>query len=73
MDKELQFWKQYSLQSNLNYHLKLYSLEFEGKRSISDGLKRFLIRTLEKDPTKRYTVDQMKKDEWVNEGFMPLA
>ncbi len=31
------------------------------------------MRTMEKDPTKRYTVEQMKKDEWVNEGFMPLA
>jgi hypothetical protein len=28
---------------------------------------------LEKDPSKRYTVEQMKKDEWINEGFMPLG
>lgn len=40
---------------------------------ISDGLKRFLTRVLDKDPTKRYTVDQMKKDEWVNDGMPSLA
>jgi [calcium/calmodulin-dependent protein kinase] kinase len=44
-------------------------LEFEGKRSVSDSLKRFLLKVLEKDPAKRYTLEQMKKDEWVNEGL----
>lgn len=48
-------------------------LDFEGKRSISEGLKRLLLCVLEKDPTKRYTLDQMKKDEWVNEGMTPLT
>ncbi len=28
---------------------------------------------MDKDPTQRITVEQMKKDDWVNEGFMPLA
>ena len=28
---------------------------------------------LEKDPNKRLTIEQMKKDEWVNEGMIPLA
>jgi hypothetical protein len=46
-----------------------FRLNFEGKRSVSDGLKRFLQRVLEKDPEKRYTIDQMKKDEWVNDGL----
>ncbi len=53
--------------------IQLAQLDFEGKRSVSDGLKRFLQRTLDKDPTKRYTIEQMKKDEWVNEGMFPLA
>jgi len=52
--------------------LILLRLNFEGKRSVSDGLKRFLQRVLEKDPEKRYTIDQMKKDEWVNDGLQPL-
>ena len=50
----------------------LYSLDFEGKRSISDGFKRFLLRVLEKDPSKRYTLEMMKKDEWINDGLPPL-
>lgn len=73
-DKESVFSKQSKQQSNFNvFSINFFSLDFEGKRSISEGLKRFLMRTMEKDPAKRYTVDQMKKDEWVNEGFMPLA
>lgn len=48
-------------------------LDFEGKRSVSDGLKRFLLKVLEKDPAKRYTLEQMKKDEWVNDGLQPLS
>ena len=50
-----------------------YRLDFEGKRSVSDGLKRFITRVLEKDAEKRYTIEQMKKDEWVNEGMHHLS
>ena len=48
-------------------------LDFEGKRSVSDGLKRFFLKVLDKDPAKRYTLEQMKKDEWINEGLQPLS
>jgi len=53
--------------------IQLAQLDFEGKRSVSDGLKTFLKRILEKDPYKRCTIEQMKKDEWINEGMIPLA
>ena len=40
---------------------------------MSEGLKKFLHKVIEKDLTKRYTIEQLKKDEWVNEGLQPLS
>lgn len=33
------------------------------------GLKLILLRMLDKDPKMRITVDQLKKETWLNDGF----
>ena len=35
-------------------------------RTISEGLKFFLMKMLEKDPQKRATIEQLMKDTWLN-------
>ena len=39
------------------------------KRNISDGLKRILLRMLDKNPLTRATLDELKKDKWLNDGY----
>jgi len=50
---------------------KIHSTNFKllDKRNISDGLKRILLRMLDKNPLTRITVDELKKDRWLNEGY----
>ena len=38
-------------------------------RDISDGLKRILLRMLDKNPLTRATLSELKKDEWLNQGY----
>ena len=40
-----------------------------GKREISEGLKFFLCKMLEKDPSKRASMEQLKKDVWLNSNL----
>ena len=40
----------------------------DGKREISEGLKFFICKMLEKDPKKRATLAQLKKDVWLNQS-----
>lgn len=44
-------------------------LKLLDKRQISDGLKRILLRMLDKNPLTRATLDELKKDKWLNEGY----
>lgn len=44
-------------------------LKLLDSREISAGLKNLLLRMLEKDPKKRATLDELKKDIWLNEGY----
>jgi len=41
----------------------------ETLRRISEGLKRILLRMLDKNPLTRATIDELKKDQWLNEGY----
>lgn len=44
-------------------------LQLQESREISDGLKRILLRMLDKDPKKRATLGELKRDAWLNEGY----
>ncbi len=37
-------------------------------RKISPGLRHLLMRMLEKDPTKRANIQELRENEWINEG-----
>ncbi|CDW79886.1 protein kinase domain containing protein [Stylonychia lemnae] len=39
------------------------------KRKISEGLRSILIGMLDKDPETRVTLPELKKNQWLNEGF----
>ena len=38
-------------------------------RAISDGLRNLLLNMLQKDPSARATLDELKRDKWLNQGF----
>jgi len=44
-------------------------LEMPSNRNVSDGLKEIIAAMLEKDPSKRITIAQLKENKWINEGF----
>lgn len=37
-------------------------------KPITDGLKNLIMKVLEKDPVKRATIEDLREDEWLNEG-----
>jgi serine/threonine protein kinase len=37
-------------------------------RKISGGLRNILMRMLDKDPLKRASVQELRENEWINEG-----
>lgn len=37
--------------------------------SVSDGLKDIIEQMLKKDPNERITIEQLKQNAWLNEGF----
>ena len=45
-------------------------LKISEKRHISEGLKNLLMQLLEKDPLKRIEIGEVKKNLWINEGFV---
>jgi len=45
-------------------------LEMKSKRNVSNGLQNLILSCLEKDIDKRITMSELRKNEWVNEGFM---
>lgn len=45
------------------------TLEMSTKRNISPGLENLILRCLEKDPLKRINMNELRKNQWVNEGF----
>ena len=64
---ELPFWAD----TELGVLEKIHSTDFkllEG-RNISNGLKRILLRMLDKNPLTRATLGELKKDLWLNEGY----
>lgn len=38
-------------------------------RQISEGLKDLISRMLDKSPRTRITIDEMKHNDWLNEGY----
>lgn len=38
-------------------------------RPVSEPLKNLIKRFLEKEPKQRATIEELKNNEWVNEGF----
>ena len=43
-------------------------VEFPETRKISDDLKELILQMLEKDPAKRITCKEIKKNKWMNKG-----
>ena len=43
-------------------------VEFPEDRKISNELKNLILQMLEKDPSKRITCKEIKKNEWLNKG-----
>jgi serine/threonine protein kinase len=41
----------------------------DDRKDVSPGLINIIKGMLEKDPSKRLTLDELKKDEWINQGF----
>ena len=41
----------------------------EDKRNISNGLKDLLLSMLTKDEEKRASIDDLRANKWINEGF----
>lgn len=80
---ELPFWAESDLAILEVIHKT--ELKLEGNRrlkgggegvaaNVSEGLRQLVLRMLEKDPAKRITVDELKANQWVNEGYLvPLS
>lgn len=64
---ELPFWADTELGVLEEIHKT--DLKLLDKRHISDGLKRILLRMLDKNLLTRATLDELKKDKWLNEGY----
>ena len=47
-------------------------VELSDVRNISEGLQSLTLRLLEKDPSKRITIEQIKENEWLNEGYKTM-
>ncbi len=64
---ELPFWAE----TELGVLEKIHEMDLKllDKRRISDGLKLVLLRMLDKNPLTRATIDELKKDKWLNEGY----
>lgn len=64
---QLPFWAE----TELGVLEKIHSadLKLPEGRLVSDGLKRILLRMLDKNPLTRATLDELKKDTWLNEGY----
>jgi len=49
-------------------------LKFSEDRKISVGLRTLLECMLEKDPSKRPSIDKLRENYWINEGYeVPLS
>ena len=44
-------------------------MSFPNREGVSQGLKDLISRMLEKSPSSRITIDQIKNNEWINEGY----
>lgn len=64
---ELPFWAETEIGVLEKIHQT--DLKLSEKRNISDGLKRLILRMLDKNPLTRATLDELKKDRWLNEGY----
>jgi serine/threonine protein kinase len=64
---ELPFWADTELGVLEEIHKT--DLKLLDKRHISDGLKRILLRMLDKNLLTRASLDELKKDKWLNEGY----
>jgi calcium/calmodulin-dependent protein kinase kinase 2 len=49
--------------------IKADPLVFKTNRNISDGLRNLITVMLEKDHEKRASLDELLKNEWINEGY----
>lgn len=64
---QLPFWAE----TEIGVLEKIHSTDLQllESREISDGLKNILLRMLHKDPLKRATLAELKRDQWLNEGY----
>lgn len=64
---ELPFWSE----TELGILEKIHStdLKLPSTREVNDGLKRLLLRMLDKNPLTRATMEELKRDPWLNEGY----
>ena len=56
-------------ETDLFQHILNDELVFPSSRSISEGLRSLIAQMLEKNPTRRITIEQMKTNAWLNEGY----
>jgi serine/threonine protein kinase len=64
---ELPFWAETELGVLEKIHQG--DLKLLDTRAVSDGLKRILLRMLDNNPLTRATLDELKKDPWLNQGY----
>ena len=64
---ELPFWSDTEI--GIFDTIKNQELKFDKGRNISEGLKELLKKMLEKDPNQRITINELKREKWLNEGF----
>ena len=64
---ELPFWAETEIELLERIHNT--DLKLLEKRNISQGLKNVLLKMLDKHPETRITLNDLKKDKWLNEGF----
>lgn len=50
----------------------MFRVIIPSERKLSDGIQNLLLKMLEKDPKKRYKIEDIIKDPWINEGLESL-
>ncbi|KAL7152194.1 hypothetical protein ABFS83_04G080500 [Erythranthe nasuta] len=56
----------------MNMYKKIYKGEFRCPNWMSSGLKRFLSRLLDTNPSTRITIDEIKRDPWFRKSYREI-
>eukprot|EP00347_Sterkiella_histriomuscorum_P005259 403357278 len=65
---ELPYWAETEMQVLEEILTKEIQYQ-DKKRQVSDGLRFILMRMLEKNPKKRVTLKELKRNSWLNDGY----